>query len=114
MSEFEYSEELKRSTLISEEGMLFLAGLEGIKSELICALAPRWAESAPKSEEAKSALVRCDLILRSDGSAVYLDGAMGSDSLELATQHMQGETNPNNLPWQDWADSVTEMPKPLK
>ena len=111
MSEFDYSEELKKSTLLSEEGLRFLASLEGVNPDLICAITPRWAESAPKSEEAKSALVHCDLIVRSDGSAVYLDGNMGFDSAELASKHMQGEANPSGLPWEEWVASVTELPE---
>ena len=114
MNDFEYSEQLKRSTLVSEEGLRFLAGLEGVDPNLVCSIAPRWAESAPRSEDVESALVRCDLILRSDGSAVFLDGVMGGDSRELAAQHLEGQTNPNGLPWVEWTASVTELPKPLK
>ena len=83
----------KVSTLVSEDILIRNVEREGVDVSKICSIKPRWAESAPRSRDAKSALVRCDLIIRSDGSAVALDGCMGCDSMIILELHI---TNGNN------------------
>ena len=99
------------STLVTIEELESRCRKEGIDFLNVCVIAPRWAETAPKTEEAKSALVRCDLIIRSDGSAVALDGCLGVDSQMVASKHCRGEANPNNLTWDDYVKSLTSLPK---
>jgi hypothetical protein len=90
---------------------------EKIDITKVCAIAPRWAESAPRSPGARSALVHCDLILRSDGSAVYLDGCMGWNSLALCDKFLQGKVPGQVLvppaTWEEWdrfVESITDLP----
>lgn len=85
------------STLVSEKVLKRRCREEGIDFSKVCVIGPRWAETAPRTAGAKSALVRCDLIIRSDGSAVALDGAMGWDSLSVLKKHCKGKANPKNL-----------------
>lgn len=102
---------VKKSTLISEKELLKRVAAEGIDPKKVCVIIPRWAESAPKKEAVKSALVSCDLIIRSDGSAVYLDGIMGVDSVSIASAHIKGEANPKNIDWDEYAKSLTSLPE---
>ncbi len=100
----------EKSTLVLPEEMLQRAAAEGVDVSKISSIMPRWAESKPFTPGVKSALVRCDLIVRSDNSVVGLDGMLGIDSVYLAQQHMKGETNPKNLPWDKWVKSVSRFP----
>jgi len=102
---------MTESTLISEDVLREHCEMEGIDFSQVCVMTPRWAESKSREEGARSALVRCDLIIRDDGSAVYLDGGMGRDSTELAQAHVKGESNLNNLLWDEFVESVTSMPE---
>lgn len=99
----------KKSTLISETELKKRCKKEGIDFSKVCAIVPRWAESTPLKKGVRSALVHCDLIIRSDGSFVFLDGAMGIDSMTIADQHAREKANPNNLGWDDYAASLTEL-----
>lgn len=99
------------STLVLEKELERRCREEGIDFSKVRVISPRWAQTAPKTAGAKSALVRCDLIIRSDGSAVALDGMMGWDSISVLERHRKGEANPNNLDWDEYAKSLTEMPK---
>lgn len=101
----------RKTTLITEEDLERRCHEEGIDFSKVCVIAPRWAETAPKGAEVKSALVRCDLIIRSDGSAVALDGNMGMDSQAIARKHCQGEANPQNLNWDDYVKSISSFPE---
>ncbi len=100
----------KPTNLVSEEVLFRRARAEGIDISKICVIGPRWAETRPLRKGVKSALVRCDLILRSDGSAVALDGAMGFDSLALMEMHGKGSANPNNLSWDEYVKSLIVLP----
>ena len=99
----------KVSTLVSEEKLARKCRKEGVDYAKVCALSTRWAQSAPRAKGVKSALVHCDLILRSDGSVVYLDGMMARDSVSLGCAHMKGKSNPDNLPWEEFVASVTNL-----
>lgn len=101
----------EKSTLITESELRAKCEAEGVDFSKVCVLAPRWAESAPKKPSAQSALVHCDLIIRDDGSAVFLDGAMGEDSKRLAFEHCKGTSNPANLPWSGYVASVSQISK---
>ena len=61
---------------------------EGIPFEDVSVISPRWSESSAYQSGVKSHLLKCDLIVRSDGSAVYLDGCMGIDSMIAANYHI--------------------------
>jgi hypothetical protein len=64
------------------------------------------AETGPRTDGARSALVRCDLILRSDGTAVALDGCMGFDSMALLR-----DARAVPLPqWDEFVKRVQELP----
>lgn len=93
------------STLVSMAELERCCREEGIDFSQVVVMAPRWAESAPRSEGAKSALVCCDCIIRSDGSAVFLDGAMAVDSMIIARQHMRNP-NPLRLAWEEYVVSL--------
>ncbi len=100
-----------KNTLIPQKGLAARLAKEGIiNSENVIVITPRWAESSPKVPGVQSALVRSDLIIRSDGSVVCLDGNMSLDSLSLADKHMQGKSNPQNLDWETFIRTVTFFP----
>jgi len=99
------------STLVSKEELIKRASAEGVDTSKICSCVPRWAESAPLKLGVKSALVRCDLILRSDGSIVALDGMMGIDSIFLYQSHLRGESNPKNFSWEKFIRKVSSFSK---
>lgn len=84
---------------------------EGIDLSKVDVMQLCWNASAAPQPGARSALVRCDLILRDDGSAVFLDRSMGMDSLNLADKHRTGTANPENLPWDQWVQTVSMFPK---
>lgn len=102
--------EQRGTTLVSIEELMQRAAIEGIDKNKICVIVPRWAESNAREENAQSALVRGDLIVRSDGSAVFLDGMMSLDSMDLAYTHIKGMSNPTELSWEEWTESVTKFP----
>lgn len=97
------------STLVSKEDMIRRALSEGVDVSKIHVIVPRWAESRPYTKGVQSALVHCDLILRSDRSAVYLDGMMGTDSVALANRHINdSEPLP---PWKEYISKLMSFPK---
>tara|TARA_Y100000310_G_scaffold325435_1_gene388898 strand:+ start:461 stop:769 length:309 start_codon:yes stop_codon:yes gene_type:complete len=102
---------MAKSTLVSERELQTRCEAEGIDFSQVCVCEPRWAESKPRSKNTRSALVRCDLIIRDNGSAVHLDGMMGADSIRLTESHVKGTANENNLPWDEYVQSVTSMPE---
>jgi len=93
------------STLVTYEEMIRRALEEGVDVTKILVVGPRWAESKPRAEGVRCALVRRDLIVRDDRSAVYLDGAMGMDSMVLADRHVNG-TGPLP-PWDEYVASIS-------
>lgn len=97
------------STLVTEEVLRQKCEAEGIDVSKVCVCVPRWAESQPRSPDAKSALVRCDTIIRSDGSAVYLDGMMSADGTQVAQDHLKRGAVPADE-WTDYASNLTELP----
>ena len=101
----------KKSTLITEKELERRCRREGIDFSKVCVLGARWAESTPKKKGVRSALVRCDLIVRDDGSAVGLDGAMAHDSLVLFDKHTLGKANPENLEWDEYVKKISLFPK---
>ncbi len=101
----------KVSTRVSEENLARKCRKEGVDFTRVNVCVPRWAQSAPRTKGAKSALVHTDLIVRSDGSVVYLDGMMGMDSMSLGYAHVKGKSNPDNLPWDEYVASVTDLPE---
>ncbi|MFT7644475.1 MAG: hypothetical protein ACI9BF_000119 [Candidatus Paceibacteria bacterium] len=82
---------------------------EGIDFTQVKVNLERWHESKYLDEGVLSALVRPDLIFRDDGSFVYLDRVMMASSLGLSEQYAKGKANPDNLPWTEFVESVTEM-----
>lgn len=98
-----------KKDIISKEELITRAAAEGIDVSKIQVTTLHWAESAPLQPGVKSALVRSDLILRSDGSAVWLDKKMASDSIVLTMKHRDGKANPKNLSWEEWVQSVTQL-----
>lgn len=60
---------------------------EGIDPKKACAIFWRWAETAPYTEGVTSSLIRYDLLIRSDGSAVALDCCMSIESLRIGDLH---------------------------
>lgn len=99
------------TTLVSEEELMRRCKKEGIVFAKVQTCVPRWAESAPRKKGVKSALVHCDLIIRSDGSAVFLDGMMGMESISVASGHCRGKANPENLEWEEYVKSLTSLPE---
>lgn len=93
--------------LISKDDFRRHCEAEGIDRAKVTALIPQWAESEPRTEGTKSALVGSDLVLRSNGTVVFLDGLMCVESKILAAKHMAGESNPHNLEWDEFVTSVT-------
>ena len=85
---------ITKSTLISLGELHKRIRAEGLDPQKVNVISPRWAESGPLRPGVKSALISCDLIIRSDNSAVYLDGAMSIDLMQLAAAHINGEDNP--------------------
>lgn len=82
----------RASTLVSEEELAERIKFESpLNADQVCVIGPRWAESGPKRVGVASALVRCDLIIRKDRTAVFLDGAMGVDSWKLAQGWIAGD-----------------------
>lgn len=77
----------KISTLITHKELKRRLIAEGIDPKAVSVLKPRWAETKPKEAGVHSALLTGDLIARSDGSIVCLDGMMGMDSAILADIH---------------------------
>lgn len=75
------------TTLVSEAVHRSRCESENVDYSKVCVVKPRWAETGPKTPSSRSALVRCDLILRDDGTAVALDGATGMDSMALIENH---------------------------
>lgn len=75
------------STFVSEPVLCDRLAAEGI-TEGFTVVAPRWAESAPLQPGVRSALATCDAVIRSDGSAVFLDGAMSMDGSAKVNAHM--------------------------
>ncbi len=75
------------STSITESELRARAHEEGVDQTRIKVWAPNWRETSPLLAGVMSALVRSDLILRSDGSVVYLDEQMGMDSITIADLH---------------------------
>lgn len=107
----EKDDEEEETTIVSEEELMKRASAEGIDTSNISSCVARWAESAPLQPGVKSALVRCDMIVRSDYSFVWLDGMMGIDSIGLARAIQRGEANPKNLSWEEWVKEETDLPK---
>jgi len=107
----EKDDEEEETTIVSQEELMKRASAEGIDISKISSCVARWAESAPLQPGVKSALVRCDMIVRSDYSFVWLDGMMGIDSVSLARSIQKNEANPKKLPWEDWIKEVTSLPK---
>ena len=80
---------------------------ESIDYNEVCVIAHRWAQSASRgSRTTRSALVRCDLIVRDDGSVVLLDGMMAYDSVNLAARHIRG-AGWQNTKWDEYVRRVT-------
>lgn len=102
----------KRTTLVSEKELKVRCKKEGIDFSKVCVYVPCWAKSASLKNGVKSALVGCDLIIRSDGSAVFIDGMMGMDSVAVAREHCGGKANPKNLEWEEYVKSLTSLPVP--
>ena len=96
----------KATTLVSELELIRCVRAEGLDASKVCVVAPRWAETAPRKEGAKSALVTCDLIVRSDGSAVGLDGCMGEDSKCILRQHVENYDPLINTDWDVYVASL--------
>jgi hypothetical protein len=80
---------------------------EGI-AERPLVIGPRWAESAPRSPGSRSALIHCDLILRDDGSAVFLDGAMAANSTGLGLDYLEHGTR--GLSWDEFVSEHQRLP----
>lgn len=97
------------STLVSEDVLRQNCEAEGIDFSKVCVIVPRWAESKPKSPNAKSALVMCDTIIRDDGSAVYLDGAMSMDGMQVAQDHIKRGAIPA-AEWPQYVANLTQLP----
>ena len=98
------------STLVSEEVLRRNCEAEGIDFTKVCVIKPRWAESKPRSPNAKSALVRCDTIIRDDGSAVFLDGAMSMDGTQVAGDHVKRGAIPATE-WPQYVANLTQLPE---
>ena len=97
------------STLVTKEELREKCEAEGIDFSKVCVIVPRWAESEPKSPDTKSALVRCDTIIRDDGSAVYLDGMMSMDGTRVARDHMKrGAIAADG--WSQYVADLTQLP----
>lgn len=75
------------NTLVSDSVLRDRLAAEGI-TEGFTVCAARWAESAPLQPGVKSALATCDAVIRSDGSAVFIDGMMSMDGRAKARGHM--------------------------
>lgn len=78
---------MNTSTIITGEELRVRLMAEGINPDAVSVMIPRWAETAPKAESVLSALLTCDLIARSDGSIVALDGNLGFDSALMGDLH---------------------------
>ena len=100
------SKEIKQIR-ISDEDLRGHCEAEGIDFSKVCVLIAQWAESGPRSEGSKSALVAPDLIVRSNGTTVYLDGILSMRSRALASLHEIGQSNPQSLPWDKFVASIT-------
>jgi hypothetical protein len=74
------------STLVTDQELKDRLQKEGLANAVVCA--PRWAESAPRHRHESSAVVVCDTVLRSDGSAVWLDGMMSMDGIAISQKHL--------------------------
>ena len=94
------------TTLIRESELFRRVAAAGLDPSRVCVIAPRWAEIAPEKAKdgAKSELITCDLIIRSDGTAVGLDGCMGMDSMAIARHHAE-----NYDPSCDWDSYVASL-----
>ena len=107
------------STLIAKEEMERRVRAEGV-TELPLAIGPRWAESKPSRQQGpysppvgvKSALIHCDLLVRSDGSLVLLDGAMAKDSIALAQKLLDEGLPPGD--WDEFVEANQVLPDECK
>lgn len=97
----------REEQLISKEEFRRHCEAEGVDFSKVCVLIPQWAESVPRTKGVESALVTSDLIIRSDGTVVFLDGLMSNEGKLLAAKHMAGTSNPGNLPWDQFVANVT-------
>ncbi len=76
------------STSITESELRARAHAEGVDQTKVDVWTPDWRETSPLLAGVRSALVRSDLIIRSDGSVVYLDEEMSMDSVTIASLHL--------------------------
>jgi hypothetical protein len=73
---------------ITREKLDILLRNEGINPIFVeQPMVPCWDETQPKGVGVHSALLTSDLIVRSDGSYVYLDGEVSMDATMLARIH---------------------------
>jgi len=99
-----------RSTLMTPAEHQRRCEREGIDYSRVCVMSERWAQSSPRrSRKTRSALVRCDLICRNDGSVVFLDGAMAFDSVALAKHHMCSHSW-RDKDWGEYVEKITQLP----
>jgi len=75
---------------------------------------PTWFERGRHTCGAKSALVVCDLLLRNDGSCVFLDAHPSNEALVISQYHMKGAYR--LVPWEqyiaDFRESLVSGVKP--
>ena len=100
---------MRDSTFVSKAMLRERCEAEGIDFSRVCVFKPQWVESKPRTPNTKSALVRCDTIIRDDGSAVYLDGAMSTDGIQVVNDHVnRGAISAEE--WPRYVANLTQLP----